>query len=314
MSLLMKNILQLISIFICFLLLGNSIVHGQTQKALLIGISKYQSYKPNAEWSDINGTNDIHLIADDLKNQGFEQITQLLDEQATCKTIIDELKKLTQSASKGDIIYFHFSGHGQPVLDLNGDEGHADGWDEAIIPYDAGMIFQKDEYEGENHIIDDQLEKFIFKLRKRVGETGMVYAVIDACYSGTGLRGDDEDDEEIDEDAPLRGVNVGFDYGEFKIYSPIVNRSSYYQLPKEKNYSDIVVLEACLPHQQNREIKINDSYYGPLSYYIHEIIKNKMITKQTSWIGDVIHLFNADKRTFRQKIVCESTIDNGKGY
>ena len=86
------------------------------------------------------------------------------------------------------------------------------------------------------------------------------------------------------------------------------------QIPKEKDYSDIVVLEACLPHQQNREIKINDSYYGPLSYYIHEIIKNKMITRQTSWIGDVINLFNADKRTFRQKIVCESTIDNGKGF
>ena len=310
----MKNNLYWILVLTYFLISGNAIANAQTKRALLVGISKYQSYKSNAEWSDINGTNDIHLIAHDLKNQGFEQITQLLDEQATCKTIKDEFNKLTQSASKGDIIYFHFSGHGQPVLDLNGDEGRDDGWDEAIIPYDAGMIFQKDEYEGESHIIDDQLDKFFLKLRKKVGETGMVYAVLDACYSGTGLRGDDEDDEEIDEDAPLRGVNVGFDYGEFKIYSPIVNRSSYYQIPKEKNYSDIVVLEACLPHQQNREIKINDSYYGPLSYYIHEIIKNKIITKQTSWIGDVINLFNADKRTFRQKIVCESTIDNGKGY
>lgn len=308
----MKNILNLIHVLTFFLIFGNAIANAQTKRALLVGISKYQSYKPNAEWSDINGTNDIHLIAHDLKNQGFEQITQLLDEQATCKRIIDELKKITISASKGDIIYFHFSGHGQPVLDLNGDEGSDDGWDEAIIPYDAEMIFKKNEYEGENHIVDDELDKFFLKLREKVGETGIVYAVLDACYSGTGLRGEDEED--IDVDAPLRGINVGFDYGEFKMYSPVVNRSSYYKIQKVKGYSDIVILEACLPHQQNREIKINESYYGPLSYYIHEIIKNRIITKKTSWIGDVIKLFNADKRTLRQKIVCESTIDNGKGY
>ena len=35
----------------------------------------------------------------------------------------------------GDIVYLHFSCHGQPVEDLDGDE--KDGWDESIVPYDA---------------------------------------------------------------------------------------------------------------------------------------------------------------------------------
>lgn len=308
----MKNFLHIIILLTCFLMFGNMRIYAQSKKALLVGISKYQSYKRNAEWADINGSNDVNLIANDLNKQGF-QVTQLLDEQATCKNILGQLKKLTSSASKGDIIYFHFSGHGQPILDLNGDEGNDDGWDEAIIPYDAGMIYQKDEYEGENHIIDDQLDKYFLKLRKAVGETGMVYAVLDACYSGTGLRGESSD-ENIDEEAPTRGVNVGFDYGKFQIYQPVVNRSTFYTLEKNKGSSDIVVLEACLPHQQNREIKVGDSYYGPLSYYIHETIKNNNITQQTSWIETVIKLFKADKRTFQQKIVCESTMNNGKGY
>ena len=51
----------------------------------------------------------------------------------------------------GDIVYLHFSTHGQPFEDLSGDED--DGWDESIVPVDAPIEYSKGKYEGENHLI-----------------------------------------------------------------------------------------------------------------------------------------------------------------
>lgn len=305
--------MRFVAFYILLIISINS--YSQTQRALLIGISNYKSYKYNSAWSNINGTNDVKLIEKDLKLLGFNYVTTFLDKEATASNVRKGLRNLISSSKKGDIVYFHFSGHGQPVLDVNGDEGKDDGWDESVIPYDAEMFYKPGVYDGKNHIVDDELGLAFDELRKRVGQLGMVYVVIDACYSGTGIRGDeDENYFSIDDDAPLRGVNVGFDFGRSLIYEPKVVKTNRYLLKRKPGRSDIIVLEACLPYQQNREIKVKDTYYGPLSYYVHEVIKNKNITRQTSWIGNVINLFNTDKRTFRQKIVCESSINNGKGY
>ena len=48
---------------------------------------------------------------------------------------------LMQDVRKGDVLFFHFSGHGGQVPDKTGHE--ADGWNETVIPVDhdrAGQI------------------------------------------------------------------------------------------------------------------------------------------------------------------------------
>ena len=94
-----------------------------------------------------------------------------------------------------------------------------------------GLEISKEGKEGKIiHKIIDVLEAFadsIVELDEQQCDLAEYVESIDEDLSDIE---DDIYDEEIDEDAPLRGVNVGFDYGEFKIYSPIVNRSSYYQL------------------------------------------------------------------------------------
>lgn len=326
-------------LFLWLLLTLATSLYGQSKRALLIGISDYKSFDYSTAWSNVNGVNDINLLSSTLVEQGF-YLTTLLDSEATSSAIHRELNRLATTAEPGDIVYFHFSGHGQPVLDLDGDEGEKDGWDESIVPYDAAMFYEKGRYEGENHIIDDQLGSYFTLIRKAVGPTGMVYAVIDACYSGTGVRGEEdeeegeqgevegekqqegeegEDDEgeegvAVDEDAPYRGVNVGFDYGTYTLYEPAVKRDSFYRLDPLPGAAHLVVLEACLPHQRNREIRVGARYYGPLSYYLNEVIKGHIITVQTAWIGDVRRLFAADKRTCKQQVVCESSIEGERGY
>lgn len=137
------------------------------KRALLIGISHYpQTTKSNpCTWTNIHGCNDVRLLRGTLQKQGF-RITTLTNAQATASHIRRALKRLCQQAAKGDMVVIHFSGHGQPFEDLSGDE--ADGWDEAIVPYDAKKCYSRT-YTGRCHIIDDELEHYINNLRTTVG-------------------------------------------------------------------------------------------------------------------------------------------------
>ena len=98
-------------------------------------------------------------------------------------------------------MYVHFSGHGQPYEDLDGDE--PDGWDEAIVPYDARKVYITGEYEGVNHITDDELNGYINAIRSIIGTNGFLYVVLDACHAGSSFR-------EEEEDVITRGTNKGF--------------------------------------------------------------------------------------------------------
>ena len=109
-------------------------IHGQTKSALFIGISEYSKNNIEANdsiWSNIHGTNDVELLVPTLKRQDFS-ITTLRNKEATATKIRKTLKKFTSSCQKGDLVYIHFSCHGQPVEDLDGDE--QEGWDEALVP------------------------------------------------------------------------------------------------------------------------------------------------------------------------------------
>ena len=153
--------------------------NAQRKRAFMVGISHYDTALTGYQWNNINGVEDINLLSPILKQQGF-YLTMLLDEQATYQNITNQLSTFTNQTKKGDIIYLHFSAHGQPVEDLNGDE--EDGWDEAIVPIDAYKNYKKGVYEGKKHLLDDQLNTYIKKLRTKIGTTGFLYVVIDACH------------------------------------------------------------------------------------------------------------------------------------
>ena len=169
-------------------------ITAQTKRALIVGISEYIQ-SSNDAWGTIHGANDADLIVPVLKKQGFRTI-KISNKAATAKRIRKGLDDLVASCKSGDNVYLHFSCHGQPYEDINGDE--EDGWDESIVPYDALMVFQKGKYEGANHITDDELNSYFKELRSKVGKKGLVCVVIDACHAGGASRG--EDDMEEDED------------------------------------------------------------------------------------------------------------------
>lgn len=133
-------------------------VSAQNKLALLIGIGQYPQ---ESGWPTIHGDNDVTIIKDLLFDQDFkeENIFTLTNSTATKASITSTLEALRQKAKQGDIVYIHFSGHGQQVTDLDGDED--DHYDEAWIPYDARKKYEAGIYEGENHIIDDELNNYL---------------------------------------------------------------------------------------------------------------------------------------------------------
>ena len=277
-------------------LLLSSVVYAQRKRAFMIGISHYDTALTGYPWNNINGVADINLLNPILKKQGFS-ITTLLDEQATFDKIISQITLFANNTKKGDIVYLHFSTHGQPVEDLNGDED--DGWDESIVPIDAYKIYKKGIYEGNKHLTDDLLNKYVKKLREKIGKTGILYVVIDACHAGTSSRANDE---------TIRGTHVGFTYNN-KVFKPSTNKKSHYRIDASAKQSNVMFIEACRPDQLNTEIKIDGKRYGPLSYNIAQALPN--LTLSTNADEFLKHIRNSMMKAGRwpnnQNLVIEKS-------
>ena len=256
-----RKLLLIIGLIFMGLIAGNA----QRKRAFMVGISHYDTALTGYQWNNINGVEDCNLLSPILKKQGF-YLTTILDEQATYQNITNQLSTFTNQTKKGDIVYLHFSAHGQPVEDLNGDE--EDGWDEAIVPIDAYKNYKKGVYEGKKHLLDDQLNTYIKKLRTKIGTAGFLYVVIDACHSGTSSRANDE---------TIRGTKVGFTYNN-KVFKPSTQKKSHYKVEATPKMSHVMYLEACRPDQVNMEIKVDGKRYGPLSYNIAQALQAKPLS------------------------------------
>ena len=252
-------------LILCLFCMGIADVDAQRKRAFLVGISHYDTALTGYQWNNINGVEDINLLSPILKKQGF-QATSFLDEQATYDNITRQLSTFIKTTKKGDIVYLHFSTHGQPVEDLNGDE--EDGWDEAIVPIDAYKMYKKGNYEGNKHLLDDQLNGYVKQLRKKIGTKGFLYVVIDACHAGTSSRANDE---------TVRGTKVGFTYNN-KVFKPSKQKKSHYKIEANPRLSKVLFIEACRPDQVNTEIKVKDKRYGPLSYNVAQALQVKPLS------------------------------------
>jgi len=176
-------------ILIFFLIQLTIISSGQSPEkhALIIAVGDYPQ---ETGWMDISSLNDVPLIQGALVQQGFDvnNITLLVDAQATKKGIIDAFDKFESTVNKGDVLVIHYSGHGQQVMD-KGRKDEVDGLDESLVPYDAPVRYKKGEYEGENHLTDDEMNNFLSGLQEKLGPDGNILVILDACHSGTGTRG-----------------------------------------------------------------------------------------------------------------------------
>ena len=273
----MKTIL-----FLSFLSVASIYLRAQNKHAIIVAIGDYPTNAKGEEvWKDLSSLNDVELVKNMLSEQKFEQdnITYLLDKDATPENLDNAFDKLISKLKKDDIVYFHFSGHGQQIADISPDKrkgvitggDETDGLDEALVLYNAPLKWPKDgNYEGEHHYSDDQLKSKLDKLRSTIGGKGQVVAVIDACHSGTSTRGTS--------DPAVRGSKIICAPENWK---PGLNNDKSEGFGTDNEYKNLddqgklVAFFGCKSDQVNNEhLPLNSSKrYGSLTYFFLEGMK-----------------------------------------
>lgn len=148
------------------------------KKALLVGINYVGTQ------NQLNGcVNDVMCINRIIREKyGFGKddatsVRMLTDSSATTRNMMDRLRWLVADAKPGDVLLYHFSGHGVQVACPNyATHKEADGLDECEVPYD---------FNWRNRIIrDEDLEKIFAGVPAGVNLT----VISDSCHSGDLLR------------------------------------------------------------------------------------------------------------------------------
>jgi len=156
--------------------------HGPPGKrALLVGIDnyKYPDKIPSLAGS-INDVEDMRAVLIGKFEFPAENITVLKDAEATHAGIISAIRtQLIAKAQPGDIVVFHYSGHGSQMPDKT--KKMIGGVDETIVPYDsrddAGKVFD---------ISGAELHGLLLQL---AAKTRNITFILDSCHSGTLVRG-----------------------------------------------------------------------------------------------------------------------------
>lgn len=243
-----------------FVFSSSSILHAQTRRALVIGLGQQE----DKAWGKINGDKDVLYVDKILKDAKFNagNIRKLVNKQATKKAIVNAFKSLIAQSRRGDIIYVHYSGHGQQMKDVHNDE--KDGLDECWIPYDAyRKPCKKDR--GEKHLTDDEVNYYLNAIRNKIGDVGKMLVVIDACHSGDATRGSD--------DKVVRGVEDIFEAIKSFIWGePSEKGKEKVVNPKAKeNKERWITISACRSDQVNIEMK--NPVVGKLTYALYKKVK-----------------------------------------
>lgn len=148
------------------------------KRALIVGIN-YE----NTDHALQGCLNDVDNVKALLHLKEFNDITVLREQEATTANILKALRELTTGVEVGDIIYFHYSGHGSQLPSTT----ETDKFDEIICPIDLNW---------KDRVITDNDLKSIFN---PVVTGANVTVVLDCCHSGSGLDHNESADFFIDE-------------------------------------------------------------------------------------------------------------------
>ncbi len=147
-------------------------------RALVVGINEYDQGAPL-----FGAVADAQDISASLKRFGVQDVTMLLNRQASKAAIESAWREMTARAAPGDTLIFSYAGHGYKEPDQNGDEALVVAGDKE----DENLILSAHSSANPlERIVDDELDLwFAAALDKGV----KVLFVADTCHAGTLHRG-----------------------------------------------------------------------------------------------------------------------------
>ena len=223
------------------------------RKALLVGLNRYPD-PANTLQGCVNDVRQIRaLLEGHFDFSRPEDVRVLLDQQATTAAIRSGLAWLVAGARPGDVLVFHYSGHGSQVPDRDGDET-TDSLDEIICPYDL---------DWDDPIADDDLYAAVRHLPAGVALT----VVLDCCHSGTGLREPGGSGavrpKFLTHPAAVPGTRGGSLRDRRKPLERRVRR-----IGRRAAAAGAVLVAGCRADQSSADAFIAGAYHGALSYFL----------------------------------------------
>ncbi len=221
------------------------------KRALLVGINAY----PNPRNALRGCVNDVmqmlRLLVDHFGFGADNTVRTLTDARATTAAITAGLRWLVAGARPGDVLVFHYSGHGSQVPDRHGDEGD-DGLDEIICPYDL---------DWDDPFTDDDLHAIV----KGVPAGASLAVVLDCCHSGTGLRelrpGSDTGQDAVPKCIRLSGRPA------------VESRGRVRRFGRRAAEEGAILLAACRDGQVSADAFIDGDYHGAHTFYLCKALR-----------------------------------------
>ena len=240
---------------LCGLLAAVPDAGAQAVRGLVVGIDDY------AHITRLQGAvNDARDIGKALEELGVDDLTILLDGDATRARFAAEWRRLLDRAASGDTLVLAYAGHGwQEPERVAGTE--RDGKDEALL---LGG-FSATGNGTRERIVDDELHQWFLDAGRR--ELKVVF-VADACHSGTLTRTVDP------------RVRLSYRYTP---YTEMAGDALALDLPEEAatvkvgegRLTHVTMLAAAQEHQKVPEIKLGGEMRGALSYAFAQALRGK---------------------------------------
>jgi hypothetical protein len=237
------------------------------KRALLVGINY-----PNTKHKLRGCINDVSLTSEMLTRKfNFQpkHKRMLTDASATTKNILERLEWLVDGAQPGDVLYFHYSGHGSQMVDTRYDDDvEPDGLDEIICPIDLNW--------RDKVIKDDDFKRIFNKVPAGVNLTVM----LDCCHSGSGI--DSFSDyqpmgrasREFAPDSPNRSrlLEMPADIANRSLGLDLSPRPRGVQSGNVKKSSGLLI-SGCQSHQTSADAFIHNKYIGAATYFLLDSLK-----------------------------------------
>lgn len=181
--------------------------------------------------------------------------------------IIREITKLfALSKTTGNLLYFHFSGHGSSVRDTNRDE--MDGFDEFIVPADYFINGSK--------IIDDEL----LVLTRDLNPSVPCFMIFDSCHSGTIL-------------------DLNWSYTLNKSTGLFIR--SHGTLAPSTIQNSIICISGCNDTEVSLDVFANGQYNGALSNGLYNVLAQVPVGQLISVGSVVVNIYKyLQLNSFRQ--------------
>ena len=210
-----------------------------SRKALLIGMNY-----PGTPYKLSGCVNDINIIEKLLIEKfNFQSIVKLHDSSSILPNkvnILVQLKLLLNQSKSGDVLFFHYSGHGSQIKDINRDE--SDGNDEVIIPLDY--------FSNNSIIVDDEIKGII---QENLKEGVKLIVLMDCCNSGT-----------------IFDLKYNYDSN----WNQVVNDKSL------DTKGEIILISGCSDTQKSYDTYVNSLYQGSTTMSFNQSINTTITWKQ----------------------------------